>query len=63
MGDSILWQSLWNTARTIGQVFGEYASGQLADMVGNKALLYNAVSLSLACFLFDRPKGFAYQVC
>lgn len=43
-----LWQSLWNAASTIGQVFGGYAAGQFADMVGRKALLYTAVILSLA---------------
>ncbi|KAF7188280.1 Major facilitator-type transporter ecdC [Pseudocercospora fuligena] len=43
-----LWQSLWNAASTIGQVFGGYAAGQFADMVGRKALLYTAVTLSLA---------------
>lgn len=26
-----LWQSLWNAASTIGQVFGGYAAGQFAD--------------------------------
>lgn len=43
-----LWQSLWNAASTIGQVFGGYAAGQFADMVGRKALLYTAVVLSLS---------------
>ena len=42
-----LWQSLWNAASTIGQVFGGYAAGQFADVVGRKALLYTAVILSL----------------
>ena len=42
-----LWQSLWNAASTIGQVFGGFAAGQFADMVGRKALLYTAVGLSL----------------
>lgn len=43
-----LWQSLWNAASTIGQVFGGYAAGQFADMLGRKFLLYTAVTLSLA---------------
>ena len=43
-----LWQSLWNAASTIGQVFGGYAAGQFADKTGRKALLYTAVTLSLA---------------
>ncbi|KAH0270388.1 hypothetical protein KCU91_g8098, partial [Aureobasidium melanogenum] len=43
-----LWQSLWNAASTIGQVFGGYAAGQFADMTGRKPLLYTAVFLSLA---------------
>lgn len=43
-----LWQSLWNAASTIGQVFGGYAAGQFADVFGRKALLYTAVALSLA---------------
>ena len=50
-----LWQSLWNAASTIGQVFGGYAAGQFADNWGRKPLLYTAVSLSLAssfCLVF-----------
>lgn len=43
-----LWQSLWNAASTIGQVFGGYAAGQFADIVGRKAMLYSAVILSIA---------------
>lgn len=43
-----LWQSLWNAASTIGQVFGGYAAGQFADVWGRKFLLYTAVVLSLA---------------
>ncbi|KAF2757585.1 general substrate transporter [Pseudovirgaria hyperparasitica] len=43
-----LWQSLWNAASTIGQVFGGYAAGQFADTFGRKAILYLAVFLSLA---------------
>ncbi|CAD0114537.1 unnamed protein product [Aureobasidium uvarum] len=43
-----LWQSLWNAASTIGQVFGGYAAGQFADITGRKPLLYTAVFLSLA---------------
>jgi SP family general alpha glucoside:H+ symporter-like MFS transporter len=43
-----LWQSLWNAASTIGQVFGGYAAGQFADVTGRKPLLYLAVALSLA---------------
>jgi sugar porter (SP) family MFS transporter len=42
-----LWQSLWNAASTIGQVFGGYAAGQFADFWGRKALLYAAVIISL----------------
>jgi SP family general alpha glucoside:H+ symporter-like MFS transporter len=41
-----LWQSLWNAASTIGQVFGGYAAGQFADVTGRKPLLYLAVALS-----------------
>ncbi|KAJ5111184.1 hypothetical protein N7532_001719 [Penicillium argentinense] len=43
-----LWQSLWNAASTIGQVFGGYAAGQFADFCGRKVLLYLAVVISLA---------------
>jgi SP family general alpha glucoside:H+ symporter-like MFS transporter len=43
-----LWQSLWNAASTIGQVFGGYAAGQFADVTGRKPLLYLAVALSLS---------------
>lgn len=43
-----LWQSLWNAASTIGQVFSGLLAGQLADTVGRKLLLYIAVTLSLA---------------
>lgn len=43
-----LWQSLWNAASTIGQVFGGYAAGQFADVWGRKLLLWTAVILSLA---------------
>lgn len=42
-----LWQSLWNAASTIGQVFGGYAAGQFADLWGRKVLLYTAVFISL----------------
>lgn len=42
-----LWQSLWNAASTIGQVFGGYAAGQFADFWGRKVLLYTAVFISL----------------
>lgn len=42
-----LWQSLWNAASTIGQVFGAYLSGQFADWKGRKPLLFLAVFLSL----------------
>lgn len=42
-----LWQSLWNAASTIGQVFGGYAAGQFADFWGRKVLLYAAVFISL----------------
>lgn len=43
-----LWQSLWNAASTIGQVFGAYLSGQFADWKGRKPLLFLAVFLSIA---------------
>lgn len=43
-----LWQSLWNAASTIGQVFGGYAAGQFADNWGRKFLLYAAVLISFA---------------
>ncbi|PPJ58756.1 hypothetical protein CBER1_08372 [Cercospora berteroae] len=43
-----LWQSLWNAASTIGQVFGGFLVGCIADKVGRKALLIGAVALSLA---------------
>ncbi|KAJ5556771.1 hypothetical protein N7494_000686 [Penicillium frequentans] len=42
-----LWQSLWNAASTIGQVFGGYAAGQFADVLGRKKLLFAAVFISL----------------
>ncbi|KAH8880201.1 general substrate transporter [Thozetella sp. PMI_491] len=42
-----LWQSLWNAASTIGQVFGGYLAGQFADTFGRKFLLYCAVAISL----------------
>lgn len=42
-----LWQSLWNAASTIGQVFGGFLAGQFADTFGRKALLYLAVILSI----------------
>ncbi|KAK9485369.1 general substrate transporter [Lipomyces starkeyi] len=43
-----LWQSLWNAASTIGQVFGAYLVGQFADTFGRKLILYVAVILSIA---------------
>ncbi|KAH7318050.1 general substrate transporter [Stachybotrys elegans] len=43
-----LWQSLWNAASTIGQVFGAFLTGQFADWVGRKAVLWAAVGLSVA---------------
>jgi MFS family permease len=43
-----LWQSLWNAASTIGQVFGAFLTGQFADLVGRKAVLWLAVALSIA---------------
>ncbi|OQE29866.1 hypothetical protein PENSTE_c002G07012 [Penicillium steckii] len=42
-----LWQSLWNAASRIGQVFGGYAAGQFADFWGRKVLLYAAIFISL----------------
>jgi MFS family permease len=42
-----LWQSLWNAASTIGQVFGAFLTGQFADWAGRRALLWTAVVLSL----------------
>jgi sugar porter (SP) family MFS transporter len=42
-----LWQSLWNAASTIGQVFGGYAAGQFADYWGRKFLLFVAIAISL----------------
>ncbi|KAK9343617.1 hypothetical protein V1522DRAFT_412742 [Lipomyces starkeyi] len=43
-----LWQSLWNAASTIGQVFGAYLVGQFADTFGRKLILYVAVFMSIA---------------
>ncbi|KEY64577.1 hypothetical protein S7711_03639 [Stachybotrys chartarum IBT 7711] len=43
-----MWQSLWNAASTIGQVFGAFLVGQFADRTGRLALLWTAVLLSLA---------------
>ncbi|KAJ4322475.1 hypothetical protein N0V84_004831 [Fusarium piperis] len=43
-----LWQSLWNAASTIGQVLGAFLTGQFADYVGRRAVLWTAVALSLA---------------
>ncbi|KAK8852099.1 MFS general substrate transporter [Apiospora arundinis] len=42
-----LWQSLWNAASTIGQVFGGFLAGQFVDTFGRKFLLYAAVAISL----------------
>jgi MFS family permease len=42
-----LWQSLWNTASTIGQVAGGFAAGQFADAWGRKFMLYTAMVISL----------------
>jgi len=42
-----LWQSLWNAASTIGQVFGAFLTGQFADYTGRRAILWLAVVLSL----------------
>ncbi len=53
-----LWQSLRNAASTIGQVFGGYAAGQFADMLGRKFLLYTAVIFSLASSLVN-----AFESC
>ena len=43
-----LWQSLWNAASTIGQVFGAFLVGQFADYTGRRAMLWTAVTLSIA---------------
>lgn len=43
-----LWQSLWNAASTIGQVFGAFLTGQFADYTGRRAILWLAVALSLS---------------
>lgn len=43
-----LWQSLWNAASTIGQVFGAFLTGQFADYLGRRAILWIGVILSLA---------------
>lgn len=43
-----LWQSLWNAASTIGQVFGAFLTGQFADWAGRRALLWTAIVLSLS---------------
>lgn len=43
-----LWQSLWNAASTIGQVFGAFLTGQFADYTRRRAILYLAVVLSLS---------------
>lgn len=43
-----LWQSLWNAASTIGQVFGAFLVGQFADRFGRRALLWTAIVLSWA---------------
>ncbi|KAF4973864.1 hypothetical protein FZEAL_9182 [Fusarium zealandicum] len=43
-----LWQSLWNAASTIGQVFGAFLVGQFADYTGRLTMLWLAVVLSLA---------------
>lgn len=43
-----LWQSLWNAASTIGQVFGAFLTGQFADHVGRRAVLWTAIILSLS---------------
>ncbi|KAH8585496.1 putative general alpha-glucoside permease [Bisporella sp. PMI_857] len=43
-----LWQSLWNAASTIGQVFGAFLVGQFADYTGRRPILYLAIILSLA---------------
>lgn len=43
-----LWQSLWNAASTIGQVFGAFLTGQFADYTGRRFMLWCAVILSLS---------------
>lgn len=43
-----LWQSLWNAASTIGQVFGAFIVGQFADHTGRRPLLWTAVTLSIS---------------
>lgn len=42
-----LWQSLWNAASTIGQVLGAFLTGQFADYLGRRAILWIAVILSI----------------
>jgi SP family general alpha glucoside:H+ symporter-like MFS transporter len=43
-----LWQSLWNAASTIGQVFGAFLVGQFADVFGRRPILILAVAFSIA---------------
>ncbi|KAH8125042.1 general substrate transporter [Trichoderma asperelloides] len=43
-----MWQSLWNAASTIGQVFGAFLTGQFADYAGRIPILWLAVVLSLS---------------
>lgn len=43
-----LWQSLWNAASTIGQVFGAFLTGQFIDYTGRIPVLWLAVVLSLS---------------
>ncbi|KAK2596617.1 hypothetical protein QQS21_006293 [Conoideocrella luteorostrata] len=43
-----LWQSLWNAASTIGQVFGAFLTGQFADYTGRIPVLWLAIVLSLS---------------
>ncbi|UNI23892.1 hypothetical protein JDV02_009684 [Purpureocillium takamizusanense] len=43
-----MWQSLWNAASTIGQVFGAFLTGQFADYTGRRFMFCSAIALSWA---------------